>query len=118
MKECFDLKSRDTLDKIQVKIADTFFSRMYGLLGTKYLEANRGLLIRPCNSVHMFGMNYAIDVIYLDENERILRIAANLKPWQFSFCWPAKEVLEVAAGTAEKMKWQVGDYIGFEIEEI
>lgn len=110
-------KKENETEKIQIKIADTFWSRMCGLLGTKYLNKEQGLLIRPCNSVHMFGMNYAIDVIYLDQDGHILKIVANLKPWQFCLCWSAKSALEVPAGVVEKMHWNVGDCLKFRSDD-
>lgn len=45
-------------------LADTFWPRLKGLLGTAALSEGEGLLLRPCNCVHTCGMRYAIDVFF------------------------------------------------------
>lgn len=107
------LENDCSLGAMQIKVADTFWQRFCGLMGTKSLPQNVGLLILPCNSVHMIGMRYAIDVIYLDENNQIIKVVENLQPWGFSMCCQAKSTLEVAAGTVQRVKLCVGDRLGF-----
>ncbi len=93
-------------------IADSFLKRFRGLLGTRSLKDGQGILLNPCNSVHMVGMLYPIDIIYLDVNNRIIKLVENLQPfWGISCCWAAKSVLEVPAGTIKKYCWHMGDYL-------
>ena len=40
-----------------------------------------GLLITPCNSIHMCFMRFAIDAVYLDQQGKILKITCHLRPW-------------------------------------
>lgn len=89
-------------------IAQTFFSRIKGLLGRKELLENEAMLITSCNSIHMFFMLFAIDVVYMDKNGRILKIIENLQPWRISACWGSKNVLEMPAGSARKAGLAVG----------
>ena len=94
---------------LTIKIADTFCTRLRGLLGTKRLNENEGLLIKPCNSVHMVGMRYAIDIVYLDKKNKILKVVENLKPWiGVSLCLKAENTLEMAAFSTQKYNMQVG----------
>lgn len=93
----------------KIKVADRFWTRLRGLLGTNSLNNEHGLLIVPCNSVHMLGMKYAIDVIYFDRQNKIIKIVENLKPcWGCSICFKANKVLEVNAGMAKKYNLTVG----------
>ncbi len=94
---------------LHIWIADTFFARLKGLLGTTALAGNQGMLLRNCNSVHMIGMRYALDVVYLSGAGQILKLVENLQPWQVSLCWDAQDTLEVKAGTISRIGWQVGD---------
>ncbi|AJQ26836.1 DUF192 domain-containing protein [Pelosinus fermentans] len=96
---------------LEISVADTFLSRLKGLLGTAELAENQGLLLCNCNSVHMIGMRYALDIVYLDKNGVILKIIENLKPWQTSYCWSAKDTLEVKSGTIQRLHWKVGDQL-------
>jgi len=81
--------------------ANTFFSRLKGLLGTRRLPADTGLLLEPCNSIHTWGMKYAIDALFLDEDNRVLQVAAALPPntWGQKVSGACR-VLEMAAGQA------------------
>ena len=69
--------------------ADTLLSRLKGLLGTDSLPAGQGLLIKPCNSVHMIGMKYAIDVVFVDSQFAVLKTVSCLKPYSLAICWQA-----------------------------
>ena len=94
----------------QVISAETPAARMRGLLGRSSLPAGTGMLIRPCRSIHMWFMRFAIDAAFLDAELRVLKISRNLRPWQLALA-PRKThcVLEAAAGTLAKAA--VGDQL-------
>ena len=95
--------------ELAIRIADTFFTRLAGLMFRKKLPAAAGLLLAPCNSVHMCFMRFAIDVIYLDKDYKILKIVKNLRPWLgLSFCRNAWATLEMTAGEADRCGLEVG----------
>ena len=97
------------LKEIEILIADTFLLRLAGLMFRKKLPAATGLLLTPCNSVHMCFMRFAIDVVYLDKDYKILKIVKNLKPWiGLSMCRKAWATLELTAGEAERCGFAVG----------
>ncbi|MBP5296859.1 MAG: DUF192 domain-containing protein [Bacteriovoracaceae bacterium] len=84
----------------RVEIADNFFSRGKGLLGRSFLAPQTGLLIRPCNSIHTFFMQFPIDVIFLDGQGQVIKIQRNLAPWRLVWpSWRATQVLELPAQT-------------------
>ena len=96
--------------QLQIKTADTFLARFCGLMLRKKLPAGHGLLIAPCNSIHMCFMRFAIDAIFIDKNYKVLKIARNVKPWiGLAWCWKAWGVVEVAAGEADNV--QIGETI-------
>lgn len=101
---------------LKIKIANNFFERLIGLIGKKNLQSNTGLLIAPCNSIHMFFMKFSIDAIYIDKNFVIKKIVRNLKTWTgISICLSAWGVVEVAAGEAERLNLKVGEKLEVEI---
>ena len=65
--------TRKTIVSCNLRIADSFFSRLKGLLGTVGLPDGDALLLRPCNNIHMFGMKYAIDVAFVDDQGKVLK---------------------------------------------
>jgi uncharacterized membrane protein (UPF0127 family) len=89
-------------------LADTSWTRMRGLLGRRGLDDGEGLLIRPAGSIHMFFMRFPIDAVFLDRELRILKVAPNLKPWRTAGKRGAKQVLEIAAGEAERRGLEPG----------
>jgi uncharacterized membrane protein (UPF0127 family) len=91
-------------------VADNIFSRMKGLLGKNSMLAGEALLIRPCKGIHTFGMRFPIDAIFLDINNRVVKVINNLAPNRMTrFYLTATSVLEVPAGAAEKSSTKSGD---------
>ena len=71
-----------------------------GLMGRRRLEPGQGLWIEPCNSIHMFFMRFAIDVVFLDREGRVKRVLLKLKPWRVSpIVFGSRTVVELPAGT-------------------
>ena len=94
---------------IDVEIADTFLKRFCGLMFRRRLPENRGLLLAPCDGVHMMFMRFAIDVVYLDEDFCIKKITRSLPPWiGLSMCRKAWGALEMSSGEADRLKLVVG----------
>ncbi len=94
---------------LKIELADNFLKRLRGLMFRRRLEAGNGLLLAPCNSVHMLFMRFAIDVIYLNENFCIKKIVRDLTPWLgISFCFGAWGALELPSGEAERLKLVIG----------
>jgi uncharacterized membrane protein (UPF0127 family) len=77
--------------------AHTFFARWLGLLGKRTIEPSHALWLKPCSSVHTFGMRFSIGVFFIDKHGVIIKTIAQLKPNRIAFCWQAKSVVETAA---------------------
>lgn len=93
-------------------VADSFWSRLRGLLGQPQLREGQGLLITPCRAVHMMGMKYAIDVVFLDREGRVVGLEPRLEPRAKSAWYPrARHALELPAGTVEATGTRLGDVI-------
>ena len=88
-----------TLLADRVRSAHTHWSRIRGLLGTRALEPGAGLWLVPCSQVHMIGMQYPIDVAFLDDDLRVVRTVAALRPGRISpKVGNATSALELPAG--------------------
>jgi hypothetical protein len=96
----------------RVKIAQDFQSRSTGLLNRSSLDENEGLLIKPCNSIHTFFMKFPIDVLFLDQKGKVVKIGESIKPWRlFGALFKGCMVLEIRAGRLKQVKTTVGDII-------
>jgi len=101
----------NTILVIDLRVADTFWSRLRGLLGTSSMPAGQGLLITPCNSIHMFGMRYALDVVFLDKNLQIIKLLHALSPGKTAYCPGSAHVLELPAGILADSLTKIGDQL-------
>jgi uncharacterized protein len=96
----------------QLQMADSFFKRFKGLMFRKEPIKNEGLWIVPCNAVHMFFMNFPIDIVLLNERNRVVKVFHSLKPWRMTK--PMKSAfstLELPAGEIKKRGIRTGDFI-------
>lgn len=106
-------QTRDTLLAANIEVADSDGKRTKGLLGRKSLPPQGGLWIVPCEAVHSFGMQFPIDLVYLDRAYRVNKVRENLKPWKISACFTAHSVLELPVGAIERSRTQLGDSLEF-----
>jgi protein-S-isoprenylcysteine O-methyltransferase Ste14/uncharacterized membrane protein (UPF0127 family) len=101
----------------RLRPAHTHWTRLRGLLGTPRLEPGEGLWIKPSNQVHMFGMRYAIDVVFLDDAGRVLRLIHALQPNRISpRVKDATSVLELPAGTLARAGLEEGGTVDISVE--
>ena len=99
----------------RLRVAETHWTRLKGLLGTAALETGEGLWIRPCRQVHMIGMRYPVDVAFLDDEHRVVRAIAGLPPGRISPRVPAAtSVLELPKGTLERVGLAEGARVDIE----
>lgn len=104
-------KTKDRVIGEHVMLADTFWKRLKGLLGTSSLPRGHGLIITPCNSVHTFGMAYPIDVLFVHEDHRVLKIVENMGSGKMSMASGSGYVVELPAGTVQETECSVGDVL-------
>lgn len=81
-----------------VVIANTFISRLKGLLGRSEMPSDLALVIKPCNQVHMFFMRFPVLVVFVSKENQVLHIE-KLMPWRVSkFVRKALMVIEMPLG--------------------
>ena len=83
--------------------------RLRGLLGRDELATHEALLLRDCWAVHTWFMRFPIDVVFLDEELRVVTIVENVAPWHSTARRSARHVLELAAGEARRRGVAAGD---------
>jgi uncharacterized membrane protein (UPF0127 family) len=90
--------------------ATGFFERGRGLLGKPAPGPGEGLVLEPCNSVHMFFMDYALDVIFADAELTVTACVPELRPWRMSpMVWGSRYAIELPVGSIAASGTQVGD---------
>jgi uncharacterized membrane protein (UPF0127 family) len=108
--------SNDPITNIpfSIKKADTFSTRLKGLMFRKQPLYKEGLWIIPCNSIHMCFMFFPIDAVFLDKQMRVVHLVHNLQPWRLvTPVSGAYSVIELPAGMIRKMQLAIGQIINF-----
>lgn len=99
----------------QARKAESFWARLVGLMGRSGMEEGEGLLLAPCASVQTLFMRFPIDVIFVDRDARVVKVAPAVRPFRLALggrgAW---EALEVTAGTAARSETAVGDRLAVE----
>lgn len=98
MKQCSVFKD-GVLVAGKVNIANTFLSRLKGLLMKKEIGTSEALLIYPCKQIHTFGMHFCIDAAFLSAKKEVLHVEHAMPPGRISrFIKDAYMVLEFHEG--------------------
>lgn len=111
------LNSRDqSVVGARVRLADSFWARFRGLMLVPELAEGEGLLISPCNSIHMMFMRFPIDAIFLDSSNCIRAVYEKLLPWTGFSNWhrDVSSVLELKSGSIQKTGIRVNDTLRME----
>ena len=107
---------------VQAEVADTESKRQLGLMFREGLAENQGMLFvfeeEGRHSFWMKNMKFPLDIIWIDEDWRVVQIKTNVQPCKDS-CESitaqakAKYVLEVNAGFAGRNKIKIGGKVRF-----
>jgi hypothetical protein len=97
----------------KVALANTFFKRLRGLMfRRRRLAPAEALWLRPTSGVHTFWMLFAIDVIFLDRELRIVKLVENMRPFRVTRPHlAARSALEMSAHTISRAALKVGDQL-------
>jgi uncharacterized protein len=106
--------TRATTVGTQITIADTFLTRLIGLMGRKRLDAGCGLLIKPSSGIHTIGMRFPIDVVALNRNMVVLKLWPHVAPFRMTgINLRIHSMLELPPGQIEQCGIRVGDQLEF-----
>ncbi len=107
-------KTRETFVATQAQVADGYFSRLVGLLGTtrQWAQPGKGLWIVPSHGIHTIGMLYALDLIFLDRQHVVVDVEEHVGPFRISKVrLKAQSVLELPTQTVFRTETKVGDQL-------
>jgi len=114
-----EIVTKNGVQVFSVEMATTEEEKQTGLMYRKELADGKGMLFdfNPEQEVSMWMKNtyVSLDMIFIRADGRILRIAENTEPLStkiISSKGPARAVLEVVAGTAQKYGIRPGDRVG------
>ena len=92
--------------------ANRMLSRMRGFLMRPQPAEGEGILLSPCKGVHMFGMKFPLDVLFLSREGEVVASYPNLAPGERTpLQRGAYHALELPVGTINRSGTRVGDVI-------
>lgn len=83
-------------------------SRRRGLARLDELPAGHALLFEHCRSIHTIGMRFALDLLWLDGDDRLLRLDRDVGARSVRTCLQARAVVEARAGEGERFATALG----------
>lgn len=108
-------QTKETFLAFQVRVADSIWGRLVGLLGRKSLQPSSGVWLIPASCVHSIGMLFSFDVVLIDKNFRVVGLREMVRP--FSITRPnfhAESVIELPVHTIYKSRTEIGDQLVIE----
>jgi len=114
--ELFLLKAEDTLQKLDIELAETPYEQQTGLMYRKSMETNQGMLfVYSKESIHSFYMKNTyipLDLIFFGKDSTIVSFQENAIPLDETSLpskVPAQFILEVNAGKVKQWNLTEGD---------
>jgi len=111
-------QTRDSVICQKCGVADNMFTRGRGLLGKSSLPEGEGILLIPGTSIHMFGMKFALDIIFLTKENIVTDFIENIAPGKL---YVAKAnsgkphaAVELPVGVIAQTGTQIGDQFTIE----
>ena len=100
--------------KTVASVLETAFdsaSRNKGLLGRDGLPAGHALLIVPGMLIHTFAMRFAIDIVFVARDGRVLKVRPSVPKGRITGAWGSFAVIELAGGELKSSETKPGDYL-------
>jgi uncharacterized protein len=96
----------------EVRIAYSLRARLLALSRERSLATRAGLLLSPARGIHTLGMRFAVDVVFLSRQMRVLGLAPRVQPWRILLAPRGTgRVLELAAGQIAATGLKAGVFI-------
>ena len=86
-------------------------SRRKGLLGRDSLPEGSALIIAPSSAIHTFAMRFAIDVLFVAKDGRVVKMRQAVPARRIAVALRAFAVIELPAGALERSDTRAGDQL-------
>ena len=83
----------------------------------KDIPQGYALVFEKANSLHTFFMRFALDIIYLDKNKRIVKIYYAVKPFRVTISLKACISIEAKSPYLQDKKLTIGTQLVFTPQE-
>jgi uncharacterized membrane protein (UPF0127 family) len=106
------LATEPTDPALVLHVARRYGERRRGLARMEPMPSDHALRIVGTNSVHTFGMRFALDLVWLGRGGRVVRIDTNVPARRMKTCLRARSVIETCAGHGDRFAAAIPGYTG------
>jgi uncharacterized membrane protein (UPF0127 family) len=94
---------------LTLHVASAYNARRKGLAKMAAMPPDHALHIMRCNAIHTIGMRFALDLVWLAKDGRVVRVDEDIAPRKFKLCTAARTVIETRAGAGRRFAdaWSV-----------
>jgi|SRR5215813_1847457 len=111
-KYCVYNQTRECFLSLSITRADTSFARLKGLIGRLKLKYDEGLWMVPSSGVHTFGVLFPLDLIYLDDDYRVIHLVEFFRTFRIApLRTDSASVLQLPIHTIYSSQTQQGDQL-------
>ncbi|OZB05658.1 MAG: hypothetical protein B7X54_04790 [Idiomarina sp. 34-48-12] len=100
-----------------VKVMEYFPQRLVGMLYLRVASPQRAFWFPRCSSIHTWGMRFAIDVIGLDNQLKIVTVIRNVQPAKVIRLAGVDSIIECEAGCPLPLEAWQGQSLQFSVRE-
>ncbi|MCF7907415.1 MAG: DUF192 domain-containing protein [Candidatus Omnitrophica bacterium] len=104
-------KDKGTVISGKARIAKSFGLRLKGLMFKKEIDEKEALIFHNAPAIHTCFMRFAIDIVFLDKSNKVIRICEAVKPWKMVTCSKAAITIELPANRAKRRSLALGDQL-------
>jgi uncharacterized membrane protein (UPF0127 family) len=109
-------RTRGTVLAERAELANSPWTRFWGLMGRSELPVGGGLVLQPGGGIHMWFMRISLDVVHVDKKDVVTHVLRGIKPWRFGPLFVGSKVaIELPVGAAATT--QPGDEVVVELIE-
>lgn len=108
--------TRNLLLASPIETAFDSATRRRGLLGRTGLSQSEALVIAPSNAVHTFGMQFPVDLLFVNRHGMVLKRVIALRRRRIALSLRAFAVIELAAHHRGVSETSVGDVLAIIVE--
>lgn len=113
-------RTRGTLLGNRIMLVDTWPGRLRGYLGRPEPQPGEGMLLVRCNAVHMYGLGFPLDLIFLSDSGAVVSAIAELQPWKrtrrigeacFALELPTGVIAASHTRAGDRLVWTVPEHV-------
>lgn len=82
---------------LQVSHRHKFWSRFKGLMLSKSMPWEEGVLLSPCQHIHTCFMRFPLSILHCDRQGNLCKYLPCVQPWSWSLCQQSYYVFEFNA---------------------